>query len=123
MKLPGRVWIWIHRTQNRWHDVRAMASGYCNDCPRKNGLPDEGGGYRHWRCALRRGHDGMHRYRNYVWTGDGATDYLPVPNGWPMPSQPWDRKHVRTMRQARLDREWHERQHAKRRAARKAGHR
>lgn len=25
------------------------------------------GGYDHWLCTLRRGHDGMHRFNNYTW--------------------------------------------------------
>lgn len=51
MKLPGRAWIAIHRTQNRWHDLLAAFAGYCNDRPQKTGVPGEGGGYRDWRCA------------------------------------------------------------------------
>ncbi len=29
--------------------------------------PKGQGGYSHWLCTLRRGHDGMHRFNNYTW--------------------------------------------------------
>jgi hypothetical protein len=116
MKLPGRAWIAIHRTQNRWHDLLAVLVGYCNDQPQKTGIPGQGGGYRNWRCALKRRHDGMHRFGNYVWTDDGTVTYLPAPTGsgkeaW----QPWRRNMTPTMRQARNQRRWNEQQSAVRR--------
>lgn len=117
MKLPGRAWIAIHRTQNRWHDLVAVLCGYCNDTPNTDGFPDGSNGYSFWRCARRRGHSGQHRYRNYVWDNSGRTEYRPV---HPSPSQPWDRNATPTMRQARAMGEWTKRQHAKRRAARRA---
>jgi hypothetical protein len=42
--------------------------------------PDEdAGGYRHWRCGRRRGHDGKHRFINYTWGGPGErVEYAPV---------------------------------------------
>lgn len=122
MKFPGRVWIAIHRTQNRWHDLLAILYGYCNDCPRKTGLLDEGGGYGHWRCARRRHHDGMHRFVNYVWTDDGKVTYLPAPPGSGSEAhQPnrWERNLTPTMRQARLGRAWHREQDEKRAAVRR----
>lgn len=119
MRLPGYAWITIHRTQNRWHDMRAVLAGYCNDCPRKRGLHDEGGGYIMWRCALKRGHDGLHRARNYVWDDAGITDYLPVPPRRQMPSQPWDRNATPTMRQTRNNKEWQRQQDEKRAARRR----
>lgn len=38
------------------------------------------GGYRHWRCGRRRGHDGPHRFVNYVWPSDGLgeVEYDPI---------------------------------------------
>jgi hypothetical protein len=70
----GYFW-WLPRwTELRysWLDVKAAARGYCNDKP---WTPDErGGGYAHWRCAFKRGHDGLHRFNNYIWD-DGASVY------------------------------------------------
>ena len=119
MKLPGIAWRTIHRTQNRWHDLLAVLAGYCNDRPQKTGIPGQGGGYRHWRCALKRGHDGMHRFGNYVWTDDGTVTYLPAPHGsgkeaW-QPKR-WERNATPTLRQARNWRRWDEEQSAARRA-------
>ena len=116
MKLPGRAWIAIHRIQNRWHDARAVLAGYCNDRPQRTGVPGEGGGYRNWRCALKRRHDGMHRTGNYVWTGDGTVTYLPAPHGSGKEAhQPWQRSMTPTMRQARNWRRWDEQQSRARR--------
>lgn len=118
MKLPGRVWIWIHRTQNRWHDLLAVCVGYCNDCPWRPD-PYHGGGYTFWRCALKRGHYGEHRARNYTWDENGDTAYVPVPIGASMPEQPWDRKP--TARRSQQGPGWRRLQREKRRAVRKAG--
>jgi len=76
-------------------DVRAWLGGWCNHCPRTAG--DPGGGYGHWRCERRRGHEGMHRVNNYVWDDNGQTDYLPVPPNGPGrgPRSPWPRRHLR----------------------------
>jgi hypothetical protein len=116
MRIPGRVWIAIHRTQNRWHDLLAVLAAYCNDRPQKTGVPGEGGGYRDWRCALKRRHDGMHRTGNYVWTDDGTVSYLPAPHGSGKEAhQPWRRTMTPTMRQARNWRRWDEQQSAARR--------
>ncbi|MFE2164845.1 hypothetical protein ACFXB3_07195 [Streptomyces sp. NPDC059447] len=104
MKLPGYAWRAIYRAKNRWWDARAILAGYCNDRATKTGIPGEGGQWIHWRCALRRGHDGAHRARNYVWDQDGKTLFLPVDN---CPAQPWDRHLAHTMRQARLVKRWH----------------
>jgi hypothetical protein len=82
VKLPGRAWRIIHQLQRiRW-DIWATLKGYCNHCP-NDGTPGTGGGYTFWRCGRRRGHQGLHRAFNYVWTPDGATDYLPLPYGHP----------------------------------------
>lgn len=103
MTLSASVWIALHRMRNRWYDVLAVGAGYCNDRPNKTGVP--GHGYFHWRCALKRRHDGMHREGNYVWSDDGESSYLPAPYGsgreaW-QPSR-WDRTgNVPTMRESR----------------------
>lgn len=110
--------IWRKRAVNRWYDLRALLAGYCNHNP-YNPIPGEGGGYAHWRCALRRGHDGMHRSRNYVWDSTGRTEYLPVPHWRDMPQQPWERSMTLTVRQDRqLDR-WLNRRYAEMPAARR----
>lgn len=116
-RLSGLYWRTRHRAENRWYDLRAVLAGYCNNTPWRP-EPDRGGGYAFWRCALTRCHDGMHRTRNYVWTDDGRTDYLPVPIGSDMPAQPWDRNPTLTLRQARARRRWHRRHRAELRAAR-----
>lgn len=107
----ARSWCWVtwHRAKNRWYDLRAILAGYCNDCP-YSGDPGEGGGYAHWRCAHRRGHDGLHRSNNYVWSDDGQTDYVPIPHGQDTPTEPWagKRSMTPTMRQARQGRHWQE---------------
>lgn len=108
-----RFYVLAHRLQNRWHDVRAILAGYCNDCPWRAD-PADGGGYRNWRCALKRGHKGMHRSRNYVWDEAGRTDYAPMRD---FPQQPWGRNMTPTMRQARQMGDWQQRQLEKRRAA------
>lgn len=119
MRIPGRLWIWWHRAQNRYADARAILAGYCNHRP-WSPRPGEGGGYSHWRCALNRGHDGLHRARNYVWSDDDRTDYLPIPAGHPMPYQRWERNMTPTRRQEREREAWQREQTAKRRAARSA---
>lgn len=117
MRIPGRGWRAIHRTQNRWHDLLAVLAGYCNDRPLKTTVLGEGGGgYTHWRCALRRWHRGVHRARNYVWDQEGQTEYAPIPA---CPSQPWDRNSTPTLRQTRLNRQWRQEQSEKRAAARR----
>lgn len=108
MRLPGYAWRTIHRTQNRWYDLIANLTGYCNNSP---WTPRPSGGYSFWRCALRGGHDSAHRARNYTWEDHGNTQYAPVSNGAPMPSQPRDRKPSLTLRQARHSRDWVASQH------------
>lgn len=109
------------RAENRWYDLRAFLAGYCNDCPH-DAIPGEGGGYPNWRCALRRGHDGQHRFRNYVWDGDDRVDYQPAPvrPGQMPPSQPWERHMTLTRRQERAVKRWDEEQRA--RILARAGH-
>lgn len=71
--------IWLPtRTELKtfWVDVRARLAGYCNRT-----IPPEWGGYSHWRCALKRGHDLPHRFINYTWAGPGAqVEYDPIDN-------------------------------------------
>jgi hypothetical protein len=104
--------VWRHRAQNRWCDLRAVLAGYCNHIP-YDPIPGQGGGYANWRCARRRGHEGMHRFVNYVWSDDGRTDYLPVrpvrvgeqeTDG--AQGQPWKRSMTRTRAQDRRYRRW-----------------
>lgn len=111
MKMHALAWRTIHRTQNRWHDLRANLAGYCNDRPVKTGLPGESGGYAHWRCALGHGHDGKHRYRNSVWADAGRVEHDPVDVP---PGQPWERAGTPTIRQVRNRRRWQEEQSAER---------
>lgn len=95
------------RIKNRWYDLRAVLVGYCN-----HGCDEFGGGYSHWRCALKRGHRGFHRARNYVWNEDGRVEYKPIPIlslETTLPQQPWDRDGIRTRRQARRHNRWGER--------------
>lgn len=117
MKLPGRIWILIHRTQDRWWDLLAALSGYCNACP-WSPVPGESSGYRHWRCGYQRGHELPHRYRNYTWGDDGRGTYDPLPNGHGWPEQPHDRTGTPTRRQARQSKAWLEQQWADMRAKR-----
>jgi hypothetical protein len=113
MKLPGLAWRTIHRIQNRWRDLLAMLSGYCNDRPVKLNIPGESGGYVHWRCSLKRGHSGKHRFRNSVWNENGKVAHEPVDVP---PGQPWERAGTPTIRQSRNARRWHEEQSRLRRA-------
>lgn len=116
MKLSGRAWRVIFRLQNAWWDARAVLAGYCNHCP-NSGVPGQGGGYTWWRCALRRGHEGMHRACNYVWSDDGDTSYLPTRPRQAMPDQPWRRSAGAMTRRQRRNREaWHRQQDAERKA-------
>lgn len=90
-----------YRAVNRWRDLLAVCSGYCNDRP-WSPIPGEGGGYADWRCALRRGHAGLHRARNYTWPwSHGGVDYDPIPVPGALPRQPWERYMMPTSRQAR----------------------
>ena len=109
--MKTRLHIWRKRAVNRWYDLRATLAGYCNHRP-YSPIPGEGGGYAHWRCSLPRRHEGMHRSRNYVWSVDGRTNYLPVPHGVRMPRQPWERSMTPTSRQARERDRWLNRQYA-----------
>ncbi|MFI6333249.1 hypothetical protein ACIBBG_33980 [Micromonospora chersina] len=109
--------IWRRRAVNRWYDLRAVLAGYCNNQPYP-AIPGEGGGYAHWRCALKRGHEGMHRPRNYVWNAGGHTDNLPIPHGQPGVDQPWERSMTMTRRQDRQRDRWMNRRYAEMRASR-----
>lgn len=97
----GKAWQAWYRAANRWWDLRAVLAGFCNHRPFRPGDPAGGGGYVHWRCDLRRGHDMPHRGGSYVWLASGATTYLPAPPGQEPPAQPWQRHAVLTRRQAR----------------------
>lgn len=45
--------------------------------------PKGSGGYDHWHCTEKRGHAGLHRYRNYVWgeVGGEALGVVHAPEG------------------------------------------
>lgn len=103
MNLKTQLYLAKTRTANRWHDLLATLHGYCNHRPIKSGTPGDGGGYHHWRCALRRSHDGDHRFVNYTWDADGRTDFAPLDHP---PSQPWDRYATLTRRQQRERKRW-----------------
>jgi hypothetical protein len=111
MRIPDRLYVWWHRAQNRYWDTRAVLAGFCNHRP-WSPIPSEPGGYAHWRCNLRRHHEGLHRSNNYVWSDDGRTDYLPVPVGQRAPHQPWDRHMAGTRRDDRIRDAWLETQYA-----------
>ncbi|MCX5562745.1 hypothetical protein [Streptomyces sp. NBC_00038] len=118
MNIPFRVRIACEQASNRTLDTLAVLLGYCNDRSVNSGVPGDGGGYLHWRCALRRGHEGLHRYRNYVWNEQRDVEYAPVALADRMPSQPWDRRCIGTRRQFRQAIEWHKIQDEKRAALR-----
>ena len=116
-----------HRTHNRVLDVLAVLAGYCNHRP-WSPIPG-GGGYAHWRCGRKRGHIEMHRSRNYVWSNDGRTSYVPVPvlgpnqvgKHWAAQPRRWERHLIPTRRQARAQRRWMQEQPAARRSERGGG--
>ncbi|MGA5489586.1 hypothetical protein ACPCK1_17740 [Streptomyces pseudogriseolus] len=116
--IKTRLYIARHRIANCTLDTLAVLLGYCNDRSVNSGAPGDGGGYLHWRCALRRGHNGLHRYRNYVWNEQRDVEYAPVPLTESMPSQPWERHSTHTRRQAREAIEWRKVQDEKRAAIR-----
>jgi hypothetical protein len=78
------VWYRLH---NRLLDARAVALGACNASTWNPAKGDYDGGYSHWRCNKRRGHQdplrGMeqpHRFNNYIWEGPGhRVEYAPLP--------------------------------------------
>jgi hypothetical protein len=84
MRMAGVRSLWWrcwHRSCNRVRDGLARLAGACNRSTWDAGSASWSGGYAHWRCALRRGHEGVHRFENYVWAGPGSRvvfDPLPV---------------------------------------------
>lgn len=128
MKL--RHWLpWRSELRAAYFDLRAWIGCWCNDCPARR--DHTGGGYAHWRCERRRGHDGLHRFVNYVWSADGKADYVPVPpdrgRNRPIPARsPWASQHLTGSYLMRLRRSaWQRKRYqehlvaaAKRRAAR-----
>lgn len=103
MRLPAVCHRAAQRTANRWHDLRAVAVGYCNHQPWHPNPDRGGGGYPHWRCALKRRHKGYHRYNEYVWLDDLQVQHAPMRGA---PLQPWLRTTCPTMRQERVRRRW-----------------
>lgn len=71
------MWRAYHRGANRVWDALARLAGACN-ASTWDGL-GYAGGYAHWRCMKRRGHEGEHRFQNYVWSGAPArVEYAPL---------------------------------------------
>lgn len=72
----------LMRFKNRIYDGWAVLVGACNKST-WTGLPPTGyaGGYSHWRCGRARGHQGSHRFINYVWSGkpDQKVYFDPLP--------------------------------------------
>lgn len=72
-----RSWLYSQALNAAVHQKKPFA---CNAVP-----PRGQGGYDHWHCRLRRGHDGMHRYNAYTWGEIGGEPigafYAPVPAG------------------------------------------
>lgn len=124
MRIPGRLYVTMHRVQNSWQDLFASLAGYCNNCP---WTPDPGksNGYTFWRCALKDGHDGLHRNRNYVWADDGKCSYDPLESF--QIQQPKERKVTPSRRQSRQrdkwDKEngWDKRSYIRKRRIKRAG--
>lgn len=54
-----RSWLYL---QGLHAAVYAKKPGACHERP-----PKDSGGYSHWLCRLKRGHDGLHRFNNYTW--------------------------------------------------------
>lgn len=52
---------WLYR-QGLHAAVHRKKPGSCAAVP-----PKDAGGYSHWRCEIKRGHPGLHRYGNTVW--------------------------------------------------------
>jgi hypothetical protein len=80
MRLPGRVWIQIHRVQNRLQDLRAWFAGACNASTWDG--ETYAGGYSHWRCGRARGHlktGQPHRFKNYIWVPGKQVKHDPIP--------------------------------------------
>lgn len=62
-----RTWLYH---QGLYASVHAHKPFSCGQVP-----PRGSGGYDHWHCRERRGHDGLHRHNNYVW---GEIDGEPI---------------------------------------------
>lgn len=118
-RISGLHWRTRHRIGNRYMDARAVLAGFCNDNPFRP-TPGEGG-YSFWRCCRKAGHDGRHRFRNYVWETGGRPDH--VPEDWPTAvdggyvDQPRNRYPTLTLRQSRAVDAWHRARAAQRTGA------
>jgi hypothetical protein len=111
----------LDRIANRYRDLRARLAGYCNHKPWNPNPDRSNGSWVNWRCALRRGHDGQHRFRSYVWGDVGEVEFQPIPIlsvRQPMVGQPQDRHMTPTRRQARIARRWNDQARAQIRARR-----
>lgn len=61
-----RSWLYAQALHSAVHERKPFS---CQAVP-----PRGTGGYDHWHCQLRRRHDGMHRFNNYVWGDVGGED-------------------------------------------------
>lgn len=61
-----RSWIYAQALHAAVHERKPFS---CQAVP-----PRGSGGYDHWHCQMRRRHDGMHRFNNYVWGDVGGED-------------------------------------------------
>ena len=75
LKLPGRYYRIKFGLENGMADARARLTGVCNALA-SDGTP-RSNGYNFWRCGLDRGHDGEHRFRNYLWSDGENMRYEP----------------------------------------------
>lgn len=64
-----RTWLYLQGLHAAVHQRKPFS---CHQVP-----PRGQGGYDHWHCQRRRGHDGLHRYRACVW-GDLGGEQLGV---------------------------------------------
>lgn len=82
--MTRHAWTWWLPTRAEWRiawiDLLAVLAGDCNDKATTGDLDRDTGGWAYWRCALRRGHTGAHRFRHSVWTRTGTFHY-PLPSG------------------------------------------
>lgn len=110
-----------HRTLNSTRDLwDRHVRGYC--CAAPSGLPDSPG-YHFWRCGLKHGHDGAHRFVNYLWS-DSAGEKVPAAREHYSVYAPrdglgavrLDRYPTLTRRQKRQRDAWHEMKDRERRA-------
>lgn len=65
-----RSWLYSQALHAHVHRAKPFS---CKAVP-----PRDSGGYSHWRCQLKRRHDGLHRVNSYVWGEVGGEDLARV---------------------------------------------